>query len=147
MAIQELTSPAEFWDAYRLLSQLYEDLCEERFERELTTMRDQGYRAFGTYVDDELRAVAGINVVTNFANGKHVYLYDLVTDESYRSQGYGTELLRFIERWGDERGCSGIKLITGTDRNRAHEFYESQRGYRRTGYVFQNDIRASRSEE
>jgi GNAT superfamily N-acetyltransferase len=147
MDVRELTATDEVSEARELLMQLYEDLSERRFERELPAMREQGYRLFGLYVDDTLCSVAGVTVTTNFANGKHVYLNDLVTDETHRSRGYGAELLRFVERWGEERDCATVKLITGSDREEAHEFYDAKMDYRRTGYVFKSEPLGSASTE
>ena len=140
MNVQELEDPDELQEAYCLLTQLYSDLSEDRFERELPAMREDGYRLFGLYENGTLRSVAGVNVVTNFANGRHVYLYDLVTEETDRSRGYGKALLEFVERWGEQRGCSTVKLITGTDREKAHEFYGKRMDYDRTGYVFKGKL-------
>ncbi len=58
---------------------------------------------------------------------------DVVVDADHRRAGVGTALLREIERYAAERGCSYILLITETDRVEAQRFYASL-GYQTDPY-------------
>ena len=43
--------------------------------------------------------------------------------KEFRGNGIGKKLLCAIENWSHESGCSGVRLVSGTDRENAHEFY------------------------
>lgn len=47
---------------------------------------------------------------------------------SFKQKGIGKALLTEIEKWGEETGACGIRLVSGATRTGAHEFY------RRCGY-------------
>lgn len=47
----------------------------------------------------------------------------LAVDEAYRGLGIGRKLLEGIEAWAKETGCEGIRLVSGFNREKAHEFY------------------------
>jgi len=70
--------------------------------------------------------VVGVAVFREFENthvGPRFYIDDLVTNESERSTGAGKQLIAYLERLAQERGCSGLELESGTHRSRAHRFY------------------------
>jgi GNAT superfamily N-acetyltransferase len=70
--------------------------------------------------------VVGVAVFREFENthvGRRFYIDDLVTDESRRSSGAGKQLIAYLERFAQDRGCSGVELESGTHRARAHRFY------------------------
>lgn len=60
-----------------------------------------------------------------YEQGKIGFLSELIIDESFRGQGFGTELLREIISQSKKNGCVKIQLITAFRRKRAHKFYES----------------------
>ncbi|MEH7400701.1 GNAT family N-acetyltransferase [Gottfriedia acidiceleris] len=103
-------------------------------------MQKQGYKLFGLEVQGVTVAVAGISILTNFYNGKHVFVYDLVTDESKRSNGYGKKLLDFISEFGSRNGCQLVTLQSGVQRINAHRFYEHKMEYKKLSYSFSKDI-------
>ena len=47
----------------------------------------------------------------------------LAVDQQYRGYGTGRKLLLAIENWAMICGCAGVRLISGTDREGAHQFY------------------------
>jgi len=70
--------------------------------------------------------VVGVAVFREFENthvGRRFYIDDLVTDEAERSTGAGKQLIGYLERLAQERGCAGLELESGTHRARAHRFY------------------------
>ncbi|MBN1419333.1 MAG: GNAT family N-acetyltransferase [Planctomycetes bacterium] len=48
---------------------------------------------------------------------------DVIVDEAHRRKGIGSALMREIERWGFDRGCSYILLVTDAARTDARRFY------------------------
>jgi GNAT superfamily N-acetyltransferase len=74
----------------------------------------------------EAERVCGVAVwraYENTAIGVHMYVDDLVTDESQRSRGVGRTLMRWLESRARALGCKSLLLNSGTGRADAHRFY------------------------
>ncbi|MFA9427250.1 GNAT family N-acetyltransferase [Natronorubrum sp. A-ect3] len=140
--ITELTEPSEWQAAFPVLQELRSHLTEESFLDHLDSMWSDGYRLFATIEDDELVAVAGVIVHTNFYYHQHAFLYDLVTTESRQSEGIGAELLAHVESWAREQGCETIVLESGLWRSDAHRFYEDRMDYEKYTYTFKKSLTA-----
>ncbi|OYD07318.1 GNAT family N-acetyltransferase [Paludifilum halophilum] len=138
--IVELTTEAEWRRAYPVMSELRPYLEEEGYLRLLREMRKEGYRLFALLEGDEIAAVAGVTVWTTFYYGRHVFVYDLVTQSDRRSRGYGRKLLNHVERWAEERGCERVALSSNQARKEAHRFYEEKMGYRKPSYQFVKEL-------
>ncbi len=50
-------------------------------------------------------------------------ILSLVVDEQCRGQGIGRMLLGAVEEWAQETGASGVRLVSGFTREKAHAFY------------------------
>ena len=138
--IRELTTEAEWLDAFPVLSQLRSHLTAESYLEYLGEMRKEGYRLFALLESDEIVSVAGVAIRTNFYNGRHLFVYDLVTRERYRSEGYGTRLMEFTEQWARDRGCESFTLESGLWREDAHRFYEDDLDMDRYCYTFKKEF-------
>lgn len=141
--VDELTSVAELREAYPVMNQL-RPVGEAEFIRLVEEMRtSEDYRLFALRdgPDDQIRALAGLAVGTTLYHGKHVWVHDLVVDEPHRGEGYGSQLLAWVEDWADERDCTRVELASGLWRDEAHEFYE-QNGMERYCYTFKSELSA-----
>lgn len=49
----------------------------------------------------------------------------IVVDENKRGHGIGRTLLNAVENWAKETGSSGVRLVSGYNRENAHLFYLS----------------------
>lgn len=139
--VEEVTSEAELREAYPVMEQL-RPVGEAEFLRLVEEMRaTMDYRLFALRdgPDREVRALAGLEVGTTLYHGKHVWVHDLVVDEPYRDQGYGSRLLAWVEDWAEERDCTRIELASGLWRDEAHEFYEDN-GMERYCYTFKTEL-------
>lgn len=47
----------------------------------------------------------------------------IAVDESFRGYGVGRALLTAVEDWARESGASGVRLVSGFNREGAHKFY------------------------
>lgn len=47
----------------------------------------------------------------------------IAVDERYRGLGIGRQLLTTLEKWAKESGCEGVRLVSGFNREKAHQFY------------------------
>ena len=52
----------------------------------------------------------------------------LAVDNDYKRNGIGSALLNQAEIWAKENDAVGIRLCSGVEREKAHQFYQSQ-GY------------------
>ena len=73
--------------------------------------------------DDAVLCVALWRVIENTADGRRLYVDDLVSDESRRSQGAGKMMLDWLEIQASAQGCTALTLDSGVQRQRAHHFY------------------------
>jgi len=138
--VRELTTESEWRRAFPVVSQLRQDLTEKQYLESLREMRTEGYRLFALFDSDELVAVAGVCVRTNFYNGRHLFVYDLVTREGRRSEGHGSHLMQFLEDWARERDCESMTLESGLWREDAHRFYEEKLGMETFCYTFKKEL-------
>ncbi len=67
--------------------------------------------------------VAVYRVYENTADGRMLYVDDLVVDQSRRSSGGGKMLLDHLMTTARAVGCEHLKLDSGTQREQAHKFY------------------------
>lgn len=138
--IRQLNEEHEIRKAFPVMNQLRKHLTEDLFVELVSQMKDEGYTLFVCLDGEEIKAAAGLAVLTNLYYGKHVWVYDLVTDSEARSKGYGYELLSFIESFAVQNGCSCVALSSNFERTDAHRFYEEKSGYERVSYVFKKNL-------
>lgn len=138
--IRELVSKSEWRDAFPVMKQLRSHLDEETYLRYLDEMSADGYRLFGLSSEGELAALAGVDITTNMYYGRHLWVFELVTDSAHRSKGFGERLLGFLREWAETRGCEKIALSSGLRREDAHRFYEERAGMNKASYVFTLDL-------
>jgi GNAT superfamily N-acetyltransferase len=58
--------------------------------------------------------------------GRHLYVDDLVTVPTERSNGFGSALLTWLKRYGKDAGCSQFHLDSAAHRKDTHRFYERE---------------------
>jgi GNAT superfamily N-acetyltransferase len=134
--IRQLSTEHEVREAFPVMKQLRTHLSEDLFYELFQQMQKEGYTLIANYHDEKITALAGFAMLTNFYDGKHVYLYDLITDSEERSKGYGEELLAFIESFAVQNNCSGVTLSSNIERVDAHRFYEKKMHYKKPSFVF-----------
>lgn len=142
MELVELTTEAQWREAFPVMHELRMHLDEDTFVAMLCEMVPQGYRLLAVRDDGgAIKALAGIAHLTNLYYGQHVWVYDLITTAAARSRGYGAALLGHVERMARELDCETVALASGLHRLGAHRFYEQRMGYSRTAYTFQKALR------
>ena len=85
-------------------------------------MQRDGYRLVMLTEHGRVRAVAGFRFNEMLARGRFMYVDDLVTDESYRSRGFGKALLDWLKDRAREHGCEQLHLDSSVQRALAHRF-------------------------
>jgi len=141
MTIKELTTDNEYKAIYPTYKEEFnEDLNEQQFLEVFHNMAAEGCRLFAVEDNDEIVTVTCIAVRTDFANGKHLYVYEMATHPEHRSKGYGKQLMDHLETWAKDQGCEKVILYSGLQREGAHRFWEHHRGYERRGIVFKKEF-------
>jgi len=138
--IKELTYEKEWIEAFAIMKELRTNLNQSTYLDFLQSMRKEGYKLFALYYNDQIVALAGIIMLTNFYFEKHVFVYDLITKSSERSKGYGEELLAHIQHYAKENGCGVVALESGLFRVDAHRFYETKMGYEKIAYSYKKEL-------
>lgn len=129
----------ELYSVYDVLKQLRTELTYEEFEDLIYDMRHMEYKMFGILERGELVCYAGAAVQTNLYHKRHLYIFDLVTDEKHRSQGYGKMMLAYLRDYAKTAACEHLVLSSGLQRENAHRFYEKE-GFVKKSYLFVQSV-------
>ena len=103
--IHAITTEAQLRAVWPIVQQLRAHLDEHSFVAQALRQLDEGFHASALYVDGTPRAFAGWRVMEFLAIGKHMYIDDLVTDATTRSQGHGKLLLDWLKAEAKRLGC------------------------------------------
>lgn len=133
MQIREILL-TELEEAYEVLKELRTALSYDEYEDLVYEMRHQEYKIFGLYHQGVLSTYAGVSVHVNLYYKRHLFLYDLVTTQQFRSQGHGKEMLCYLEDYAKINNCERLVLSSNLTREAAHRFYEKE-GYTKIGYT------------
>jgi GNAT superfamily N-acetyltransferase len=98
-----------------------------------------GYQIVAIEQDDKILAVMGYRFLSDYVRDKHVYVDDLVSTESSRSQGLGAELLEFAEDIARKNNCKSLRLCTGIENERGIKFYD-RNGWTKRAYAFSKKL-------
>ena len=138
MQIRELDLK-ELLTAYEVVSQLRTSLSYKEFEDLIYDMRDMEYKMIGIMDGESIITYAGVAVQTNLYHKRHLYVFDLVTDEKYRGKKYGHMMLEYLYDYAKMGMCENIVLSSGFEREKAHMFYEKN-GFIKKSFVFLKSV-------
>lgn len=109
---------------FPVMRQLRPELANaEAFADVWSLQAREGYRIFVLTVDGAAQAVAGFRPGRNIVHGRHLYVDDLVTDESARGKGYGAKLLERVREEARATGCGRLLLDTPMGNALGQRFY------------------------
>jgi len=138
-------SKAEILGCFDVLQELPPRRQRETFYDRVCEMQREGYVLGYLEKGADVVSVAGFRIYMDFAaEGKAMYIYDLVTRQASRSIGWGAELIEDLERCAADAGCVTVHLDSGTFRYGAHKFYFN-RGYQIRAYHFLKRISETES--
>lgn len=86
---------------------------------------DHLYR--GGWLGEELVACCCAAIVPNFTRGARPYavIENVITHAEHRGRGHGSAVMQSLLASCFERGCYKVMLLSGTQRDAAHAFYEA----------------------
>ena len=125
--------------AWSVVKQLREQLDYNDFEDLIYEMRESEYTMLGIFEKEKLITYAGVVIQTNLYHKRHLFVDELVTDEQYRSKGYGKLILAYLKDYAKMGMCERIVLSSGLARHEAHRFYEKE-GFNKKSYVFVKEL-------
>ena len=117
-----VTAPAVLARAERVHRQLRPTLPAD-YAGKMARVFAGGGRMCAAAEGDTVLGVAVHRISENTADGVHMYVDDLVTDEATRSRGVGHALLEHMQAIARAAGCDAFILDSGTHRQQAHKFY------------------------
>lgn len=139
--IKELKSEEEILSAFPVMRELRTHLDKETYLKLVLEAQSRDmYQIFALYVADEIAAVVGFKPMITLYYGRFVWVCDLVTRETERSSGLGSQLLSYVEKWAKENHYDSVALSSGIQREKAHHFYEDKMGYEKVSYVFKKNV-------
>ncbi len=117
----------EITACFDIMRQLRPHLVRADFGLTVRRQISGGYLLAFLESDGEPRAVAGYRIIENLANGRVLYVDDLVTDADRRSQGFGEALFDWLVEQARDQNCATLELDSGVQRHGAHRFYLTHR--------------------
>lgn len=112
------------------------DVLYQRFDR----LTDNGYITLVAELNGMVVGFIGFLVMSAYEfEGNYIRILALASDAAYRNVGVGTALLKAVEKYASDNKISAIALSSGTERTKAHCFYEN-RGYYQYGFGFKKDL-------
>jgi len=111
---------------YPVMRELRPHIAEDQFLSRVRSQEKTGYQLAFVEQLDGVVAVAGFRVGENLAWGRSLYVDDLVTLPSNRSNGFGSSMLAWLRAFAVKAGCVQMHLDSGLQRKDAHRFYERE---------------------
>ena len=116
-----------FESVYPLMKQLRPHLTIEQFIHihDQAKAADQ-YTLIGYFENETCVGLMGLRTLFDYVHLKHIYIDDLVVEETKRSSGVGRKLLKHAEQIAQQQDCTGLRLCTGHENYRGIKFYENE---------------------
>lgn len=118
-----------------VLLQLRPQYTEETLVSQIQAQQADGYRVALVEDGETILCVAGFVMGQKLAWGKHLYVDDLVSNESHRSMGAGKHMIDWLKQYARDHGCQQLHLDSGVSRLDAHRFYLRE-GFEFTSHHF-----------
>ena len=123
MEVRLLEKNTDYTAVLEVLLQLRPNYTLETLAAQVEKQQLNGYQVAYVKSAEGVLGVAGFSMGEKLAWGKHIYIEDLVTNSSCRSQGVGRFFMDWFKAYAVENGCEQIHLDSGVQRFPAHKFY------------------------
>lgn len=123
MEIKIAHSDKEVSECFTLLSQLRPQYEHDEFVAKVKDLHKKNGFQLVYLKDNDIKSIAGIRISDWLHTGKYLDIDDLVTCSESRSKGYGSKIFDWITDYARENSCIQIRLVSGVQRERAHNFY------------------------
>ncbi len=123
MSIRLAESDDDILSCFEVMVELRRHLVREEFVERVRLQQSEGYQLVLLRDAEDVVAVAGFRITASLYAGRNLYVDDLVTAPTVRSQGHGQELFDWLIGLAREKGCEALHLDSGVHRFDAHRFY------------------------
>ncbi len=123
MNVKQASSDLDLVRCFPIMVQLGPPMTESEFIKRVLHQQKAGYSLVYLEENGTIKAVAGFRILEMLADGRLLYVDDLVTNASERSRGYGSALLDWLVEYAKSQACSSVQLDSGVQRAGAHRFY------------------------
>lgn len=121
--VQRARTDDQIQRCHAVMAQLRPDVSADEFVARVRRMEEYGYELAYLEKAGKVVTVAGYRLGEGFLRGPYLYVYDLVTDASVRSAGYGGQMFDWLVGEAKRRGCRRLSLDSAVHRFAAHRFY------------------------
>ncbi len=122
--LKQAKSPSEIADCFEAYRELRPHLTDQQaFVTQVLQQQKEGFEIHALYQGETIVGCIGFRSMTTFAWGKILYIDDLITRESHRGHGYGSQLLTYAIEKAKSEGYDQVHLDTGYTRHAAHRAY------------------------
>jgi len=123
--IISISNQVDLEKSFKLMKELRPHLSlQEYLDLYQKAHQESQYAMVALEEKDQIVALMGYHILTDFVRGRHLYIDDLVVGESVRSKGLGAYLLKQAEKFAAEKNCKSLRLSTGIENTRGMKFYE-----------------------
>lgn len=129
------TTDTDIQRCFPVMAHLRPHLIETEFVERIRRQEHQGYQLAYLEHESMIRAVSGFYIADALAWGRFMYVWDLVTRDGDRTQGYGKALIEWLIDRARAEQCNQFHLDSGIHRFEAHRFYMN-RGLHISSYHF-----------
>lgn len=126
ITIQIAESDQEIESCSAVMRELRETLDPDTFLERVRAQEKTGYHLAYVLHDGNVVAVAGFRFLETLAQGRHLFVDDLVTRSTDRSRGHGRALFLWLCEHARQKDCESLALDSGRARKDAHRFYERE---------------------
>ncbi len=136
----QLKSENDWIESWQLLKFLKPSLDQSELLNNRTQLTIDGYKLFGLQENQKLIVVAAAILVPHIIDKSNFWILDMVTLPEYRSQGYGSEMLNYLEIFAMENQCKRVIVHSRLGRDKAHSFYQQKADFEDYAYLFSKKI-------
>ena len=117
------TSETEIAACFPAFKELRPHLLAKNFLPQVKRQQLQGYQILALRHEGLIKSAAGFRFAEFFAWGKILYIDDLTTLTTARSNGFADQLMDWLIEHAQQESCKGLHLDTGYARHNAHRLY------------------------
>ena len=116
-------SNQEIESCFPVFKELRPHLLQEEFLPQIRRQQLQAYQILALRHEGIIKSAAGFRFAEFLAWGKILYIDDLTTMASARSNGFADSLMDWLIDHAKAQQCRGVHLDTGYARHNAHRLY------------------------
>ncbi len=135
MLLQELTSISEMFSQFEIITHLYPNISEEKYQNYLQDMIPHNYKQLAVFENSVCVALTGFWTGTKLWTGKYIEIDNFIVHPDHRIKGLGKIMTDYVDAKARELDCTCVVLDAFTGNFTAHRFYYNQ-GYVPRGFHF-----------